>query len=130
MAQNQSADASGPIATTGLYPPGSTFKMVTAATAIRRDLAQPDSLVPCPGEIEIGPRTIPNYDRFSLGTVSMLKAFASSCNTTFAHLASMMGPSDLANTAAAMGVGEQYEIPGLDAVSGSCLLYTSPSPRD
>ena len=119
VAQNQAADTSGPIATTGLYPPGSTFKMVTATTAIRRNLAQPDSLVPCPGEIEIGPRTIPNYDRFSLGTVTMLKAFAASCNTTFAHLASMMGPSDLANTAAAMGVGEQYKIAGLDAVSGS-----------
>ncbi|MGV9859482.1 penicillin-binding transpeptidase domain-containing protein [Gordonia sp. NPDC003425] len=119
VAQNSAADSQGPIATTGLYPPGSTFKMVTAATAIRRDLAHPDSMVPCPGEIQIGPRLIPNYDSFSLGTVPMLTAFADSCNTTFAHLASQMGPSDLANTAAAMGVGQQYAIAGLDAVSGS-----------
>lgn len=119
VAQNRSADQQGPIATTGLYPPGSTFKMVTAAAAIGTNLAHPDSMVPCPGEIEIGPRTIPNYDRFSLGTVPMLSAFANSCNTTFAHLASQMKPADLARTAASMGVGQHYEIAGLDAVSGS-----------
>ncbi|GAB89338.1 penicillin-binding transpeptidase domain-containing protein [Gordonia rhizosphera] len=119
IAQNRAADRQGPIATSGLYPPGSTFKMVTAAAAISRNLAHPGSIVPCPGEIEIGPRRIPNYDRFSLGPVPMLQAFASSCNTTFAHLASKMGPSDLAHTAAAMGIGQQYEIAGLDAVSGS-----------
>lgn len=119
VAQNSAADRSGPIATTGLYPPGSTFKMVTAAAAISRNLAHPGSSVPCPGEIQIGPRLIPNYDKFSLGTVPMLSAFANSCNTTFAHLASEMGPSDLAHTAAAMGIGQQYQIAGLDAVSGS-----------
>ncbi|MEO9328759.1 penicillin-binding transpeptidase domain-containing protein [Gordonia aurantiaca] len=119
VAQNPAADAQGPIATTGLYPPGSTFKMVTAAAAINRRLAGPDSIVGCPGEIQIGPRLIPNYNGFSLGAVSMLQAFAASCNTTFAKLASQMGPSDLAHTAAAMGIGQQYEIPGLAAVSGS-----------
>ncbi|MDL9936270.1 penicillin-binding transpeptidase domain-containing protein [Gordonia sp. ABSL1-1] len=119
VAQNRAADRQGPIATTGLYPPGSTFKMVTAAAAISRNLAHPDTYVPCPGEIQIGPRLIPNYDRFSLGTVPMQRAFAQSCNTTFAKLASEMGPSDLAHTAAAMGLGRQYTIAGLDAVSGS-----------
>lgn len=119
IAQNKAADRNGPIATTGLYPPGSTFKMVTAAAAISGNLAHPGSMVPCPGEIEIGPRRIPNYDRFSLGTVPMLSAFANSCNTTFAKLASEMGPSDLARAAAAMGVGQKYDIAGLDAVSGS-----------
>ncbi|MBD0861273.1 penicillin-binding transpeptidase domain-containing protein [Gordonia sp. zg691] len=119
VAQNPTADRQGPIATTGLYPPGSTFKMVTAAAAINRKMATPDTAVGCPGEIQIGPRLIPNYDGFALGTVSMLRAFAQSCNTTFAKLASEMGPSDLAHAAAAMGVGQQYEIAGLDAVSGS-----------
>ncbi|MBY4572183.1 penicillin-binding protein [Gordonia paraffinivorans] len=119
VAQNPAADAQGPIATTGLYPPGSTFKIVTAAAAINRKMATPDTIVPCPGEIQIGPRLIPNYDGFSLGAVPMLQAFASSCNTTFAKLASQMGPSDLAHTAAAMGIGQQYSIAGLDAVSGS-----------
>lgn len=119
VAQNPAADRQGSIATTGLYPPGSTFKMVTAAAAISDNLAQPGTMVPCPGSIEIGQRVIPNYDQFALGTVPMQRAFAQSCNTTFAHLASRMGPADLAHAAAAMGVGLDYTIPGLDAVSGS-----------
>lgn len=41
VAQNGAADADGPVATTGLYPPGSTFKMVTAGAAIERDMATP-----------------------------------------------------------------------------------------
>ncbi|NMN99789.1 penicillin-binding transpeptidase domain-containing protein [Gordonia sp. TBRC 11910] len=119
IAQNSSADRDGPIATTGLYPPGSTFKMVTASAAITHNLAHPSTPVPCPGEIQIGPRLVPNYDKFSLGTVPMLSAFANSCNTTFAKLASEMGPADLASMAASMGLGRNYTIAGLDAVSGS-----------
>jgi len=41
VAQNAAANALGPVATTGLYPPGSTFKMVTAGAALERDLASP-----------------------------------------------------------------------------------------
>ncbi len=119
IAQNPAADREGPIATTGLYPPGSTFKMVTASAAITHNLAHPDSMVPCPGEIQIGPRVIPNYDKFALGTVPMRSAFANSCNTTFAKLASELGPADLASMAAAMGLGRTYTIAGLDAVSGT-----------
>ena len=37
-------------------------------------------------------RTIPNYNKFDLGTVPMARAFANSCNTTFAELASRMKP--------------------------------------
>ncbi|NNG96615.1 penicillin-binding transpeptidase domain-containing protein [Gordonia araii] len=119
IAQNKRADADGLIATNGLFPPGSTFKIVTASAAIRANLAHPDSIVPCPGEIQIGSRVIPNYDRFALGDIPLLGAFAQSCNTTFAHLASRMGPSDLANQAAAMGLGATYDIPGLTTASGS-----------
>ena len=86
---------------------------------MRANLAHPSSIVPCPGEIQIGSRLIPNYDKFSLGSVPLLGAFAQSCNTTFAHLASQMGPSDLAYQAAAMGLGGVYDIPGLANVSGS-----------
>ncbi len=92
IAQNAAADADGPAATTGLYPPGSTFKIVTAGAAIDRNMATPNTLLGCPGEIDIGNRTVPNYNKFDLGTVPMSKAFANSCNTTFAELASRMPP--------------------------------------
>ncbi|AUH70383.1 MULTISPECIES: penicillin-binding transpeptidase domain-containing protein [Gordonia] len=119
IAQNRDADRDGLIATSGLYPPGSTFKMVTSAAAFHDKMTDPDAIVPCPGEIHIGERSIPNYDGFSLGAVPLRSAFAHSCNTTFADLASRMGPTDLTHAAAAMGLGEVYRVPGLDVKSGS-----------
>ncbi|HEX2284253.1 MAG TPA: penicillin-binding transpeptidase domain-containing protein, partial [Mycobacterium sp.] len=119
VAQNAAADAEGLIATTGLYPPGSTFKIVTAGAAIERDMATPNTLLPCPGTMDIGHRTVPNYGGFDLGTVPMSRAFASSCNTTFAELASRMPPRGLTMAAAKYGIGADYAIEGLSTVTGS-----------
>jgi cell division protein FtsI/penicillin-binding protein 2 len=119
VAQNEAADADGPAATTGLYPPGSTFKMITAGAAIRNDMATPDTMVACPGQIDIGDRTIPNYNRFDLGTVPLARAFANSCNTTFAELASRMKPSALHVAASEFGIGADYTIEGLTTVTGT-----------
>jgi len=118
VAQNRAADADGPAATTGLYPPGSTFKIVTAGAAIGAKMATPDSMLGCPGQIEIGDRVIPNYDKFDLGVVPMAQAFANSCNTTFAELASRMTPTALPVTASQFGIGPDYTMEGLTTVTG------------
>lgn len=119
VAQNAAADAAGPIATTGLYPPGSTFKMITAGAVLERDMANPNTLLGCPGQVDIGHRTIPNYGGFDLGVVPMSRAFASSCNTTFAELASRMPPRGLTQTAARYGIGLDYQVDGIATVTGS-----------
>jgi hypothetical protein len=119
VAQNAAADALGPLATTGLYPPGSTFKMVTAGAALERDMASPNTLLGCPGEVDIGHRTIPNYGGFDLGVVPMSRAFASSCNTTFAELASRMPPRGLTQAANRYGIGLDYQVDGISTVTGS-----------
>lgn len=119
VAQNELADKDGQIATIGLYPPGSTFKMVTSIAAISTGLAEPSTMVSCPSEVTIGERSVPNYNGFGLGMVPMQTAFARSCNTTFAKLASEMGPSDLTRAAASMGIGPAYNVVGLPTESGS-----------
>lgn len=119
VAQNPGADADGPLATTGLFPPGSTFKMVTAGAAIERDMATPNTLLGCPGELDIGQRTIPNYGGFDLGVVPMSRAFASSCNTTFAELASRMPPRALTQAAGRYGLGLDFQVDGITTVTGS-----------
>jgi cell division protein FtsI/penicillin-binding protein 2 len=119
VAQNGAADSEGPLATTGLFPPGSTFKIITAGAAIDRDMATPNTLLACPGTMDIGHRTVPNYGGFDLGTVPMSRAFASSCNTTFAELASRMPPRGLTMAAAQYGIGPDYQIEGINTVSGS-----------
>ena len=119
IAQNAAADGQGPLATTGLFPPGSTFKVITAGAAIQRDMATPNTLLNCPGTIDIGHRTIPNYGGFALGMVPMSRAFANSCNTTFAELASRMPPTALTVAAAQYGIGPDYSVAGLSTVTGS-----------
>ncbi|QVI20850.1 penicillin-binding transpeptidase domain-containing protein [Nocardia tengchongensis] len=119
VAQNEAADKDGPVAATGLYPPGSTFKTVTAAAAMTAGLATPDTVVPCPSQIVVGERTIPNYDLFSVGSVAMATAYERSCNTSFAKLASELEGDDLRTAAAALGLGLDYTIAGLPTASGS-----------
>lgn len=119
VAQNTAADRDGPVALAGQYPPGSTFKIVTSGAAMASGLASPETTVPCPGRIVIGDRSIPNYNEFALGTVSLATAFARSCNTSFAHLASEMTPDALNVAAACFGIGVDYEVVGMPTFTGS-----------
>ncbi|WP_280399277.1 penicillin-binding transpeptidase domain-containing protein [Nocardia carnea] len=119
VAQNAAADRDGPVATIGQYPPGSVFKTVTAAAAISDGRATPDTVVACPSAITIGERMIPNYNGFTIGNVALTTAYARSCNTSFAKLASELPAAALSDTAAAFGIGPEYSIAGLPTFSGS-----------
>ncbi|RJQ82943.1 penicillin-binding protein [Pseudonocardiaceae bacterium YIM PH 21723] len=118
VAQNTAADQQNGLPLTGQYPPGSTFKIVTALAALQRG-AKIEDQVPCPGETVIDGRPIPNSDKFDLGTVPLRLAFAKSCNTTFATIAKGL-PADALTTAATQtGLGVDYDIPGITTISGS-----------
>jgi beta-lactamase class D len=119
VAQNPPADAQGPVALMGRYPPGSTFKIVTATAALSAGKVTGASPVGCPATITIDGREIPNAGRFDKGTIPLSTAFAVSCNTTFAQLASAMGPSDLTNAAKDYGLGVDFVMPGATTVTGS-----------
>ncbi|MFQ5948338.1 MAG: penicillin-binding transpeptidase domain-containing protein [Acidimicrobiia bacterium] len=94
----------------GLYPPGSTFKIITTAALLEQGL-EPSDVVPCPGEVVIGGKAFRNAGSVALGEITFRRAFADSCNTAFAHLASTLQPSDLVGAAAAFGFGNTYELP-------------------
>jgi hypothetical protein len=118
VGQNPAADAEGPIALTGLYPPGSTFKTVTVSAALQAGQVTPDSVVPCPGSENIEGRQIPNDDNFDLGQVPLHTAFARSCNTTMGRLAVNLPPDGLTNAAAQLGLGIDYTAAGMTTVTG------------
>ncbi|MGH3864657.1 MAG: penicillin-binding transpeptidase domain-containing protein [Pseudonocardiaceae bacterium] len=118
VAQNKAADAQGALSLTGRYPPGSTFKIVTAVAALQSKQVTPDSPVACPATTTIGQRVVPNDHFFDLGTVPLHTAFARSCNTTFAQLAARLGASALTDAAHQMGIGMDYDIPGVTTVTG------------
>ena len=124
VAQTPTADRDGPLALTGLYPPGSTFKTVTAAAVLQAGAATADTVLPCPGEENIRGRQIKNDD-FALGEVPLHTAFANSCNTTLARLAVGLPPDALTEAAAQLGLGVDYVAPGMKTVTGS----VPPAPR-
>lgn len=118
VAVANSAAAAFDIALVGQYPPGSTFKIVTADAVLASGIAQPDTSVPCPGSVTIDGRTIPNEDNFDLGTITFTQAFASSCNTSFSLLSQKLPNGALDRAAAGFGFGAAWALP-VDSFSGA-----------
>ncbi|HVK20341.1 MAG TPA: penicillin-binding protein 2 [Actinokineospora sp.] len=91
------------------YAPGSTFKLVVAATAIE-DGKNKDDQVTATDKIAVGASELRNYNRGfcngSQSTVSMETALALSCNTAFAQLAHDVGAKKLGAMSAMLGIGE------------------------
>lgn len=129
VAQNAPANTQGPIALTGRFPPGSTFKTVTAVAGLQSGAVTADTPVPCPGTITIGTRVIPNSNEFDKGVIPLHSAYAFSCNTSFAKLASGLAPDALTNAAKQLGIGLDYTIPGITTVTGSAPAATDTSER-
>ena len=119
VAQNAAANAQGSPALTGQYPPGSTFKVVTATAGLERGLIAPGQPVDCPGVFEIEGRAIRNSHEFALGTVDSTLAFAKSCNTTFANLATTMPADALPAAATDYGIGLDFVMEGATTLTGS-----------
>ncbi|KXO94117.1 penicillin-binding protein [Tsukamurella pulmonis] len=128
-AQNAAADKQGPVALTGLYAPGSTFKTITTAAALDAEITTPDAQLACPGRATFGDRTIPNENEFALGTVPLHTAFAKSCNTTMAGLGTELDDNALTDTAKRFGLGVDFTLPGVTTVTGSVPAARTPAER-
>ena len=99
----------------GQYPPGSTFKVVTAAALVAGGTS-PSTQVGCPATTSVGGRSFHNYQHEDFGTIPFREAFAHSCNTTFARLAvDELGEQRLAQVAGQFGFNAPI-IAGLPAV--------------
>ena len=90
------------------YPPGSTFKIVTATAAIEAGVAGTDSVYPNPAQLALpgSTATISNFDGGTCGPgdeVALATAFIRSCNTIFGVVGMESGAGDLAATAEAFG---------------------------
>jgi cell division protein FtsI/penicillin-binding protein 2 len=108
----------------GKYPPGSTFKVLTAAALLQKGI-KPDDAVTCPPTATVGGRKFSNFEGETAAGLTFRKAFAISCNTAFIGLASskLSGP-DLLASAALFGFNSSPSI-GMPAYGG-----TIPGPAD
>ena len=99
-----------------LYPPGSTFKLVTSAAALESGKYTKDSILPGPASM-ILPQTnhsLPNDDHQACGPgdqTSLIHALAISCNTAYAKLGLDLGTDALANQAKKFGFGTVVKTP-------------------
>ncbi len=73
-------------ATAGLYPPGSTWKPVTALAAMRNRLVSAYTPLSCTGSMKIDGTTFKNWDPFANESMTLSHALAASCDTYFYQL--------------------------------------------
>jgi penicillin-binding protein 2 len=98
------------IATT--HPPGSTFKIVTAVTALMFGKVTPSTRIPCGGGRVVGRRFFRCWRRHA--TLDLEHAIGQSCDSYFYTLGLAVGPERLAQVAHLMGLGEKtgIDLPG------------------
>ncbi len=108
----------------GLYPPGSSFKIVTASAAIDSVMTSPDSIYKGPGEIKIYGNVVSNYDKKDFDEVSLSEAFIFSVNTVFAQVGLDLGAKRLAEYAESFGLNHKipFDLP--------VNMSTMPSPSE
>ncbi|MFF0339087.1 peptidoglycan D,D-transpeptidase FtsI family protein [Kribbella sp. NPDC004875] len=93
-----------------LYPPGSTFKLVTAAAALSSGKYTPESKVNSPAQLPLPQTTVPlvNEDGKNCGgsnSATLTVALRYSCNTAFGTVGMALGPDALREQAAKFGFG-------------------------
>jgi hypothetical protein len=107
----------------GVFPPGSTFKVITASALAGAGMS-PGNTVQCPAQVNIGGRVFHNFNNEQLGTTTLQTAFAVSCNSTFAQLATQrLTGSTLGSMAVRYGFNARPNL-GIPATLGK---FTTPN---
>lgn len=117
-------------AAAGRYAPGSTFKLVTSLALLRSGL-RPDSKVPCTPSITVEGRKFTNYSDYpssAIGKIALRTAIANSCNTAMIAMRSKAPQGELADAAAALGLGPDVDL-GYPAFLGSVPAKSSGTDR-
>jgi len=103
-------------ATEGLYPPASTFKVVSAAAALEYMNVDPSRTYNCNGAVQVGNQVFRGWNKDGLGVLDMVDSLAYSCNESFYYLAMEVpgwnrDPKILQNAAFEFGFGSKVGLP-------------------
>lgn len=100
----------------GAYPPGSTFKMVTALAALDAGLIDTEETVRCGGYVEVGGRRFHCWKHSGHGHMNLNQSLRNSCDVYYYDLAERVGIERISDMARRLGLGERFDLP-MSAVS-------------
>ena len=100
----------------GAYPPGSTFKMVTALAAMGSGAISEDETVYCRGYTELGYRRFDCWKSGGHGHVNLVESLEQSCDVFFYEVAQRTGIENISAMARRLGIGEKFDLP-MSAIS-------------
>ena len=106
-------------AISGVYPPGSVFKVVVATGALQTGLATEATTFSCPGYLSLGNVTFNCWKEGGHGVQAMREAIKNSCNVYFFRLGLILGGERIAQYARKLGLGRPtgIDLPGENAGS-------------
>lgn len=93
------------------YPPGSTFKMLTALAALEEGVMSANDTVYCPGHMEVSGRRFHCWKRVGHGSMDLNTALRESCDVYFYDLALKIGIEKISAMARKFGLGERTGVP-------------------
>lgn len=101
----------------GIYPPGSTFKMITALAALEAGVITPDELVNCRGSIEVSGRNFHCWKSGGHQNVNLEKSIIESCDVYYFTIAQMVGIEKIRLMAQRFGIGIRptLSLPGVSS---------------
>jgi penicillin-binding protein 2 len=117
-------------AVNGLYPTGSTFKLITSVAALQSGTITPDTVIDDPGSIQIGNIVFQNAGKAAHGAIALRDALRVSSDVYFYRLGAQMngiGGNILQKWARRLGLGRRT---GIDLPGESDGLIPSPAWRD
>ncbi len=94
----------------GAYPPGSTFKMLTAMAALEEGIVGPDETVYCPGHLEVADRRFHCWKRAGHGWVDLENSLKQSCDVYYYDLALKVGIEKISAMAKRFGLGVRHDL--------------------
>ena len=94
----------------GQYPPGSTYKIITALAALSEKVVTPETVFYCNGSLTFGNRKYGCWKKGGHGAVNMHKALVESCDVYFYQASQKLGVDNLARYATSMGLGQKTGI--------------------
>lgn len=99
------------------YPPGSTFKLITAAAALENIDGAEDRCLYCEGSAIIGGEYVTCVEPH--GEIDMKTAMAESCNIYFAQLAAELGADTMTEYAEMFGFNQDFDFEGITLAQSS-----------